>query len=321
MAIDGDGNTAWGIDVGPGRRNQDRKAVFVAQKPAGFTNGTYWRIGLQQNHGGWNSDDHMNNNLGRFRISATRAKDEVKADPLPKKVREILDVPRDQRTPVQRATVFSFWRTTVPEWQEANAKIDALWEKHPEGATSMALLAREEPRTTHLLRRGDWLKPAKKVEAGVPAILHPIPQDADGSRLTFARWLADRKSPTTARVMVNRVWQAYFGNGLVTTSEDFGLQSDAPSHPELLDWLACDFMDHGWSFKHLHRLIVHSATYRQSSRVTPESYENDPYNRWLARGSRFRVEGEIVRDIALAASGLLNPKLGLVIITDNRKQV
>jgi hypothetical protein len=252
----------------------------------------------------------MNNNLGRFRISATRAKDEVKADPLPKKVREILDVPRDQRTPVQRATVFSYWRTTVPEWQEANAKIDALWEKHPEGATSMALLAREEPRTTHLLRRGDWLKPAKKVEAGVPAILHPIPQDADGSRLTFARWLADRKSPTTARVMVNRVWQAYFGNGLVTTSEDFGLQSDAPSHPELLDWLACDFMDHGWSFKHLHRLIVHSATYRQSSRVTPEAYENDPYNRWLARGSRFRVEGEIVRGIALAASGLLNPKLG-----------
>jgi hypothetical protein len=144
----------------------------------------------------------------------------------------------------------------------------------------------------------------------VPAILHPLPQDADGSRLTFAMWLADRKSPTTARVMVNRVWQAYFGNGLVTTSEDFGLQSDAPSHPELLDWLACDFMDHGWSFKHLHRLIVHSATYRQSSRVTPEAYENDPYNRWLARGSRFRVEGEIVRDIALAASGLLNPKLG-----------
>jgi mono/diheme cytochrome c family protein len=310
MAIDGDGNTAWGINIGPGRRNQDRKAVFLAEKPAGFTNGTYWRIGLQQNHGGWNSDDHMNNNLGRFRISATRAPGEVKADPLPKKVREILQLPRDQRTPVQMGTVFSYWRTTVPEWKEANAKIEALWKEYPEGATSMTLLSREEQRETHLLRRGDWLRPGKKVSAGVPAFLHPLPKEADNSRLTFAKWVADRRSPTTARVMVNRVWQQYFGLGLVSTSEDFGTQSEAPSHPELLDWLTIDFMDHNWSLKHLHRRIVHSATYRQSSKATPELLEKDPYNRLLARGSRFRVEGEIVRDIALATSGLLNPKLG-----------
>jgi mono/diheme cytochrome c family protein len=310
MAIDGDANTAWGIDVGPGRRNQDRKAVFVATKPAGFTNGTYWRIGLQQNHGGWNSDDHMNNNLGRFRLSATRAEDEVKADPVPKKVREILDIPRDQRSRVQLTTVFSYWRTTVPEWKDANARIDALWKDYPEGATSMTLLAREEPRATHILRRGDWLKPSREVEPGVPAFMHPLPKDADGSRLTFAKWLVDPKSPTTARVIVNRIWMAYFGNGLVTTPEDFGMQSDPPSHPELLDWLATEFMRNNWSFKHLHRLIVHSATYRQSSNVTPSAYEKDPYNRWLARGSRLRVEGEIVRDIALAVSGLLNPKLG-----------
>ncbi len=310
FAIDGKDNTAWGINVGPGRRNQDRKAVFVAEKPAGFTNGTYWRIGLRQTHGGWNSDDHMNNNLGRFRISATKAEGGAKADPLPKKVRDILVIPRDQRTPVQIATVFSYWRTTVPEWKEANEKIDALWKEYPDGATSMTLLSREQPRETHLLRRGDWLKPSQPVTAGVPAIFNPLPNNADGSRLTFAKWLTDRKSPTTARVMVNRVWQAYFGIGLVNTSEDFGTQSEAPSHPELLDWLAVDFMDHDWSFKHLHRLIVTSAAYRQSSKVTPEIYEKDPYNRLLARGPRFRVEGEIVRDIALAASGLLNPKIG-----------
>ena len=310
FAIDGNGNTAWGINVGPGRRNQERKAVFVAEKPAGFTNGTYWRIGLQQNHGGWNSDDHMNNNLGRFRISATKAGGEVKADPLPKKVRDILALAPAKRTPVQVATVFSYWRTTVPEWKEANEKIEALWKDYPEGATSMTLLAREQPRATHLLRRGDWLKPAKSVTPGVPAIFHPLPKDADGSRLTFARWLADRKSPTTARVMVNRVWLAYFGQGLLPTPEDFGTQSETPSHPELLDWLAVDFMDHDWSFKHLHRLIVTSSTYRQSSKLTAAAYESDPYNRLLARGPRFRVEGEIVRDIALAASGLLNPKLG-----------
>jgi mono/diheme cytochrome c family protein len=310
MAIDGDGNTAWGIDVGPGRRNQDRKAVFVAEKPAGFTNGTYWRIGLQQNHGGWNSDDHMNNNLGRFRISATKSSDEVKADPLPKKVREIIETPRERRTAVQMATVFSYWRTTVSDWKETNEKIDALWKEYPEGATAMTLASREEPRETHMLRRGDWLKPSKKVTPGVPAFLHALPKDAGNSRLTFAKWIADPRSPTTARVMVNRVWQHYFGTGLVGTPEDFGMQSDAPSHPELLDWLACDFMEHQWSFKYLHRQIVNSATYRQSSKLTPAAFEKDPYNRLLARGPRFRVEGEIVRDIALAASGLLNPKLG-----------
>src|SRR5205823_11917592 len=110
--------------------------------------------------------------------------------------------------------------------------------------------------------------------------------------------------------LVNRVWQAYFGVGLVSTSEDFGMQSEPPSHPELLDWLAVEFMDRGWSLKALHRLIVTSATYRQSSHVTPELATRDPYNRLLARGPRFRVDAEIVRDIALAASGLLNPKVG-----------
>ena len=130
------------------------------------------------------------------------------------------------------------------------------------------------------------------------------------SRLTLAKWIVDRRSPTAARVQVNRVWQAYFGTGIVATSEDLGTQSDPPSHPELLDWLSVQFMDHGWSLKHLHRLIVTSATYRQSSRITPDLFAQDQYNRLLARAPRLRVEGEIVRDIALSASGLLNPKVG-----------
>jgi len=343
FAIDGKGDTAWGIDAGPGRRNQDRKAVFVAESPVGFTNGTAWRIGLQQNHGGWNSDDHMNNNLGRFRLGVTRATNGLVADPLPRKVRDLITVPRERRSPSQQAAMFSHWRTTVPEWKEVNAKIDQLWEQWPDGATSLTLLAGKE-RPTAVLKRGDWLKPAKPVSGGTPSFLHPLPKDADTSRLTLARWLADKKSPTTARVFVNRVWQAYFGTGLVGTSEDFGMQADAPSHPELLDWLAVEFMEPGvspspgaadevsaetrwipgrseggrkssqsarpWSVKHLQRLIVNSATYKQSSRVAPELYAKDPYNRLLARGPRLRVEGEIVRDIALAASGLLNPKIG-----------
>ncbi len=144
----------------------------------------------------------------------------------------------------------------------------------------------------------------------MPAFLNPLPAGAPPKRLTFAHWLVDRKAPTTARAAVNRVWQTYFGIGIVATPEDLGLQSEPPSHPQLLDWLAVEFMDQGWSMKKLHRLIVTSATYRQSSRVTPELRERDPYNRLLARGPRFRVEAEVVRDVALAASGLLNPKVG-----------
>ncbi len=161
-----------------------------------------------------------------------------------------------------------------------------------------------------MLQRGDWLKPGVEVSPGVPAFLHPLPDGSGRSRLAFAQWLVDRKAPTTARVIVNRIWQSYFGTGLVSTPEDLGMQSERPSHQELLDWIACELMDAGWSQKAIHRLIVHSATYRQSSIISPEMIAKDPYNRLLARGPRFRVEAEIVRDIALAASGLLERKFG-----------
>ena len=347
FAIDGKDDTAWGIDAGPGRRNQPRKAVFLPDTALAFTNGVVLNFRLAQNHGGWNSDDNQNHNLGCFRLSVTTATNVV-ADPLPARVREIFKTPREKRTPAQIATVFSFWRTTVPELKETNDKIEALWQQWPEGTPTLTLIARhgrapeDTPRATHMLKRGDWLKPGSEVTFGVPSFLHPLPPEADGSRLSFARWLVDPKSPTTSRSFVNRVWQAYFGTGIVSTPEDFGTRAETPSHPELLDWLACEFMapgetsdpyehgtrntEHGtrntqyglrtqdsakpWSLKHLHRLIVTSSAYRQSSRVTPELYAKDHYNRLLARGPRFRVEGEIVRDIALEASGLLNPEIG-----------
>ena len=310
FAIDGKDETAWGIDDGSGRRNQDRKAVFRLEKPIEFAPGAQLTISLMQNHGGWNSDDHQNNLLGRFRISVTAAKENLQADPLPKRVREILAIPRGERSESQTAEIFAFWRTTQSDWKEANERIDSLWQQWPAGTTALVLQARVEPRETRMLKRGDFLRPAGAVAPGVPAILPALPAGAPLSRLTLARWLVDRKSPTTARVAVNRIWQAYFGTGIVGTSEDFGLQSEPASHGELLDWLACELMDRGWSIKHVHRLIVHSATYRQSSNVTPERYAQDPFNRLLARGPRFRVEGEIVRDIALTASGQLNPKVG-----------
>ena len=337
FAIDAKEDTAWGIDIGPGRRNQERKAVFQCATNVGFSGGTILAISLEQNHGGWNSDDLMNNNLGRFRVSVVTNTPGVSADPVPKRVRDIFAIPKDRRTPSQTATLFSYWRTTAPEFKEANQKIEALWKQWPNGATALTLMARNDPRETHILKRGDWLKPQNTVMAGVPEFLHPLHPDStengriidelanpQGSRLAFARWLTSKRSPTTARAVVNRLWQTYFGIGLVTTPEDFGMQSEPPSHPELLNWLACELTqptikaggptsqseERPWSLKHIHRLIVTSAAYRQSSKVTPELYTRDPYNRLLARGPRLRVEGEIVRDIALSASGLLNPKIG-----------
>ena len=352
FAIDGKDETAWGIDQGPGRRNQPRHAVFVPEKSFGYEGGTVLHLSLKQMHGGWNSDDNMNNNLGRFRLSVTTVSN-PEADQVPKHVREVLSIPPEKRSSEQVAAVFTHWRTTVPEWKEASDKIESLWQQWPKGSTTLTLMARNDFRDTRMLVRGDWLKPDKPVAPGVPAFLHPLnveqhsvrrgsPDPAETpdrrspssvateqdvrpsvelvarsgdrpqqlNRLTLANWIVDRRSPTAARVQVNRIWQAYFGTGIVATSEDLGTQSDPPSHPELLDWLSVEFMEHGWSLKHLHRLIVTSATYRQSSRVTPALYEQDQYNRWLARSPRLRVEGEIVRDIALAASGLLNPKVG-----------
>ena len=309
FAIDGKDETAWGIDVGPGRRNQDRKAVFVAESPISNPNGTVLTFYLKQSHGGWNSDDNQNHNLGRFRLSITTAAD-AKADPLPSQVRAILGIPLDQRTEKDLRMEFGYWSTTLPEWKDDNQKIEDLRRQLPEGTSQLVLLARANPRDTHILERGDFLKPGKPVDPGVPGFLHALPQEDAPTRLTFAKWLVDRKSPTTARAFVNRVWQTFFSTGLVSTSEDFGKQGEKPSHPELLDWLAVEFMESGWNIKALQRLIVTSSTYRQSSRITPELLARDPDNRLLARGARFRVDGEIVRDIALSASGLLSSKIG-----------
>lgn len=291
-AIDGKAETAWGIDAGPGRRNVPRNAVFVLDSPMQITDTSALTISLSMKHGGWNSDDLQTMNLGRYRISVSDSSD-VEADPL-----------YGNKDP------FPIFRNTVAEWKSVCDEIESLWKQHPEGTTTLVLNTREQPRMTHILKRGDFLKLGERVHYGVPKVLNPLPPNADGSRLTFARWLAARNAPTTARAWVNRVWQSYFGIGLVETPEDFGIQGAKPSHPELLDWLACEFMDHGWSIKHLHRLIVTSQTYQQDSCITAELLEKDPYNRLLARGPRFRVDGEIVRDIQLVVSGLLNNELG-----------
>jgi len=176
--------------------------------------------------------------------------------------------------------------------------------------TVMVMQELEEPRDTFVLARGEYNKPAEKVAPGIPAIFPPLPADTPNNRLGLARWLVDPANPLTARVAVNRYWQMYFGSGIVATLEDFGSQGARPTHPELLDWLATEFVNSGWDVKHMQKLIVMSATYRQSSRMTDELRQRDAANELLARGPRFRLPAETIRDQALAVSGLLHEKLG-----------
>ena len=198
-------------------------------------------------------------------------------------------------------------RTIAASLQKLILDREALQRTFP---TVMVMAERPERRDTFLLIRGAYDKPGDKVEPGVPAVLPPLPQGTPNNRLGFAKWVVDPANPLTARVTMNRFWQMYFGTGIVKTVEDFGLQGEWPSHPELLDWLATEFVRSGWDMKAMQKLIVMSATYRQASRVTPDLLQRDPENRLLARGPRVRLPAEVVRDQALAAAGLLVEKIG-----------
>ncbi|MGH9372253.1 MAG: DUF1553 domain-containing protein [Vicinamibacterales bacterium] len=176
--------------------------------------------------------------------------------------------------------------------------------------TTMVMAEMETPRETFVLARGDYRNQTEKVEPGVPAMLPPLPKDAPLNRLTLAKWLVHPNHPLTSRVAVNRFWQMYFGTGIVKTQEDFGVQGEPPTHPDLLDWLATEFIRTNWDVRAMQRLIVTSAAYRQSSKAEPELLERDPENKLLARGPRFRLPAEMIRDTALAASGLLNEEIG-----------
>jgi hypothetical protein len=301
--IDGSDDTTWNSDRGAGRRNQPSVAVVQFERPVTLPPRTQLKVALRMDGGAM---------LGCCRLSLTRQPAPA-APPIDHAAMLALQTPAAERTPEQRAALFAAWRSSVPGLKSFNEEIDELLKSSPRAATTVLHLREREPanrRATYALSRGNWSQPVRKVEPHVPAALHPFPPDAPRDRLGFARWLTDRSSPLTARVAANRVWQAIFGAGLVEAPEDFGTRSPSPVYRELLDWLAVDFMDSGWRQKHLIRTIVTSAVYRQSSRATPALLERDPRNALLARGPRFRADAEVVRDIALSASGLLVHRLG-----------
>lgn len=264
---------------------------------------------------------------------------EGKLDPelratLSKEIQHILTIAVAGRSPAQTAAITAAYRkfdqarhlaggvgnplpflgaahvSTLLERRALEVEIADLQKQVPSIPSSMVVKERAQPRQTYIHLGGDFTRKGAVVGPGTPAVLPALPKAEKPNRLDLARWLVDPKNPLTARVVVNRFWQAYFGTGLVETDNNFGTQGTPPSHPELLDWLASEFVARGWSMKAMHRLIVTSATYRQSSHTRPELATIDPRNRLLARQSRLRLEAEVVRDLALGASGLLTPKIG-----------
>ena len=320
-AIDGDEKTAWTTDIGPGRSNQSRHIVFIPESPITIDGDATLTFTMVQKHGGWNSDDNQNFLVGRYRFSITgddiAAFEAADGFGVESSFEDTLAKPTTDWSGTEFADAFDQYRrlpaqlaSTDHSFAETNERIEAAWKSFPETASQLVAQALAKPRETFVLSRGDFLSPTDRVQADVPQVFNPMPADGSPDRLRFARWMVCDDSPTTARVVVNRIWQAYFGRGLVSSPEDFGFQSSPPSHPQLLDFLARELMDNDWSLKHIHRLIVDSQTYRQSSIAEPAAWAEDPDNTWLTRGPRFRMEAEMVRDLTLAASGLLNETIG-----------
>jgi hypothetical protein len=299
-AIDADQQTGWSINGAQGRPHS---AVFRFAQPVD-TSGT---LDLQLLF-----ERYYAAGLGRFRIWATTDPEPAPARDLPTTLDALLLTDSGQLTADQRQQLLEIFLTVAPQLAAQHKEIDNLRKQIAAYPTTLVMTERPatNPRATHLHRRGEYLQPDELVTPEVPEIFSPLPADAPHDRLTFARWLVDRQNPLTARVTVNRQWATFFGRGLVRTTEDFGYQGERPTHPELLDWLAVEFMQQGWSLKSLHKLMVTSATYQQSSHFTPELLAADPQNKLLARAPRVRLDAELIRDSILHISGQLSPKLG-----------
>jgi hypothetical protein len=304
-AIDGQvkNNNGWAVD-GPTRK-KPATAIFIAETPFGFAGGTELNFRLRH------EATFATHGIGRPRLSSTTTKpDSLNMDVLPEDaIVAARKIPAERSASENLALLNSLKQKRSDSRNALQVKLNEIspLNGYPKTMVMKDLL---ESRSTHVLERGQYDLKREEVFANVPAVLSPMPTDAPRNRLGFAKWLVDPKHPLTARVAVNRHWQRLFGQGLVGSVEDFGTQGDRPTHPELLDAMANEFVDSGWDVKAILKLILNSATYRQSSRSTPERLDQDPKNQWYARGPRFRLDAEQIRDQALSVSGLLKDKIG-----------
>jgi Protein of unknown function (DUF1553) len=273
---------------------------------------------LDAEHDRWERDFPWNliwqRTLGTYVYPLTSAESDAQHANPPDSVLKLLLLNSAERSEDERTTLGKWFRRHAsqelkPQQERYDELKREITEVTPNTVPVMRELQGDKRRMTHVQLRGNFLALGDKVQEAVPAVFHPLPNDAPADRLALARWLVDENNPLTARVIANRFWEQIFGIGIVRTSEDFGSQGDLPTHPELLDWLATEFTASGWDVKALLKLLVTSSTYRQRSRVTAEALERDPDNLLLERGPRFRLTAEEVRDQALSASGLLSHKM------------
>jgi hypothetical protein len=321
--VQGNTGRGWAVD-GPTRKETCR-AMFLLDSPIEVPENSTITIRLVQETLG-------QHNIGRFRLATTalaKSTVAITGTQIPDSIKSTLATPRTQRSEEQRKELENYYRKAaegpiqqalraVEETKKKLADFKASW------PTVMVMQEIPKPREAFVLVRGEYDKRGDRVDASLPKALPAMPADQPNNRLGLARWIASPENPLTARVWVNRMWEKFMGNGIVKTTENFGSQADWPSHPELLDWLAVEWTNpsvlqevagkpvHAWDIKGLQKLIVMSRAYQQSTSLIGKEklYEADPENRWLGRGPRFRLSGEILRDQALQASGLLTPKIG-----------
>jgi mono/diheme cytochrome c family protein len=315
-----DRGKGWAAD-GPTRK-QPLKAMFLTATPVAAPAGT--RLVVRLHH-----ESIAQHNIGKFRLSTTALPADsvnLEGSRFPATLLAVAKIPPAERNADQRAELLAWFRANIDnpvrKADDETAKLKQELADLPKSFANVMVMKEGAVREARVLIRGQYDRPGDVVTAGLPAVLPPLPEGSPNNRLGLARWMTHRQHPLTARVWVNRAWERFFGTGLVKTSENLGSQAEFPSHPELLDWLAVEFMQpevmapvagvpaHAWDMKGLHRLLVTSATYRQSARVAPQGLEIDPDNRLLSRGPRFRLSAEMVRDQALAAAGLLVDKIG-----------
>jgi hypothetical protein len=311
LALKGENGKGWAIDGADADKREPRRIAVFPAKPVELPENARLVIRVRQ------ESPFSGHTIGRFRLAFSGEHPGllgVEGSRLPKGVRDAIAVEPAERSPQQRGEIATFYRANIDgPIRQAEATRDAAQKSVVafRDALPSAMVMKEGPaREAFLLVRGEYDKRGEKVEARLPAFLPPLPEGEPVNRLTLAKWLVSRDNPLTSRVWVNRQWERFFGTGIVKTSENLGSQADYPSHPELLDWLAADFLEGGWDVKRFLKGLVTSAVYRQSSRVAPETLAKDPENRLLARAPRIRLPGEIVRDGALAAAGLLVPTVG-----------
>ncbi len=285
-----------------------RSAFFTLKQPLGLPAGGMLTFTLRH------SDQHPMANLKRFRLYTTSSRQVGPPADLTDEIRAILAAAPAKRNKKQADKLTDYHRALDPvtkPFHDAFTAAKKAADEFDQSVPITSVLAElEKPRTTRRHVRGAYLNTAETVQPGTPASLPAFPAGAPANRLGLARWIVSTDNPLTARVIMNRIWEQYFGRGIVETVEEFGRQGEAPSHPELLDWLATEFMRSGWDLKAMHQTIVTSATYRQSSKLSPALAQRDPVNRLFARGPRVRLEAETIRDQALAVAGLLSHKVG-----------